>query len=192
MQLTRLRSTSAKVTIDTVKDKNGVEYKVTSIAPNAMKGNKKLKSLTIGDNVKHIKAYAFAGCTDLSTVTFGKNVTTIRKGAFKGCTGLKKTILLPDSIERVGIGAFSGCVNIPAVNIGQTSRSNLTWIRRNAFNGCQRLSRITIKSTKLSSVEGRPFKGTRSDLKVRVPSRQLTKYRRLMRNTGLTAKQITR
>ena len=169
VELKKIRSTSSKMTVNTVTGTDGVEYKVTSIAPNAMKDNKKLKNLTIGDNVKHIKANAFAGCTNLKTVNIGKNVTTIRSGAFKGCTSLKRT-----------------------VNIGGTSRSDLTRIRKNAFNGCEKLSKVTIKSTKLRSVEEKAFKGTRSDLKVKVPSKQLTKYRKMLKNAGLKAKQVTK
>lgn len=157
-----------------------------------MKGNKKLKSLRIGNNVKHIDAYAFSGCTNLSTITFGKNVTTIRLGAFQGCTGLRTPITLPDSVEGIGISAFAGCANIPAINIGKTAGSNLMRIRQNAFSGCKKLSRITIKSMKLSSVEGRPFKNTRNNLKVKAPSKQLTKYKKLLKKAGLSAKQITK
>lgn len=192
VELKKIRSTSSKMTVNTVTGTDGVEYKVTSIAPNAMKDNKKLKNLTIGDNVKHIKANAFAGCTNLKTVNIGKNVTTIRSGAFKGCTSLKKAITLPDSIKKIGSGAFAGCTNLKTVNIGGTSRSDLTRIRKNAFNGCEKLSKVTIKSTKLRSVEEKAFKGTRSDLKVKVPSKQLTKYRKMLKNAGLKAKQVTK
>ena len=192
VELKKIRSTSSKMTVNTVTGTDGVEYKVTSIAPNAMKDNKKLKNLTIGDNVKHIKANAFAGCTNLKTVNIGKNVTTIRSGAFKGCTSLKRTVTIPDSIKKIGSGAFAGCTNLKTVNIGGTSRSDLTRIRKNAFNGCEKLSKVTIKSTKLRSVEEKAFKGTRSDLKVKVPSKQLTKYRKMLKNAGLKAKQVTK
>ena len=40
---------------------NGVSYKVTSIAKNAFKNNKKLKKVTIGANITSIGANAFSG-----------------------------------------------------------------------------------------------------------------------------------
>ncbi len=48
---------------------DGVTYKVTSIAKNAFKGCKKLKSVTIGKNVKKIAAKAFWGCGALKKLT---------------------------------------------------------------------------------------------------------------------------
>lgn len=46
----------------------GEEYKVTSIAPGAFKGNKKLTKITIGDHVNTIAANAFSGCKKLKTI----------------------------------------------------------------------------------------------------------------------------
>lgn len=85
------KSTSKKVTINTVTGTDGVKYKVTSIGAKAMENNKKMTSLTIGANVKTISTNAFSGCTKLTAVTFGKNVTVIGTNAFKGCTALKKS-----------------------------------------------------------------------------------------------------
>nr|MBP3598745.1 leucine-rich repeat protein [Eubacterium sp.] len=48
---------------------DGITYKVTSIAKNAFKGCKKLKSVTIGKNVKKIAAKAFWGCSVLKKLT---------------------------------------------------------------------------------------------------------------------------
>lgn len=64
---------------------DGTTYKVTSIAKNAFKGNKKLKKVTIAKNVKTIGANAFSGCTSLKNVVIqSKSLSTIGKNAFKG------------------------------------------------------------------------------------------------------------
>ncbi len=192
VELTTSSSAAAKVTVNTVTGPDGVVYKVTSIKSKALQGNKKMTRLTIGANVKTIKASAFSGCTKLTTVVFGKNVATIGASAFKGCTALRKTLTLPDSVKTIGESAFSGCDKITAVTIGKTSRASLTTIGKSALKGCKRLNKVTIRSKKLASVGKQTFKGTGSKLKVKVPSRQLTKYRRILKKAGLKTKQITK
>lgn len=48
---------------------NGVRHKVTSIANNAFKNNKKLKSVVIGKNITKIGKKAFFGCQNLKKIT---------------------------------------------------------------------------------------------------------------------------
>lgn len=124
--------------------------------------------------------------------TFGKSVTTIGASAFKRCIALNKTLALPDGIKTIGASAFSGCNKVTTVTIGNTSKSSLTTIGKNTFNGCKKLSKVTIGSTKLSSVGKQAFKDTKSSLKVKVPSKQLTKYKKILKNAGLKAKQVTK
>ena len=62
-------------------------YKVTAIANNAFKGNKKLAKVTIGANVKKIGKNAFKGCSNLKKIIIKtKKLTakTVGKNAFKG------------------------------------------------------------------------------------------------------------
>ncbi len=71
------------VTVPTTVKINGKKYKVTSIAKNAFKNNRKLKKITIGKNIKTIGAKAFYGCTNLKKVTFKTKVLKkIGKKAF--------------------------------------------------------------------------------------------------------------
>ena len=64
---------------------NGVSYKVTSIAKNAFKNNKKLKKVTIGANITSIGANAFSGCKSLKNVVVkSKSLKKVGKNAFKG------------------------------------------------------------------------------------------------------------
>ncbi len=77
--------TIKKVTIPATVSCKGVTYKVTVIGKNAFKNHKKLEKVTIGKNIKEIKANAFYGCKKLNKVTFkGTSVKTIGKNAFKG------------------------------------------------------------------------------------------------------------
>lgn len=63
---------------------SGKTWKVTSVAANALKGNKKMESLTIEKNVRKIGKNAFANCRKLKKVTIkSKKINTIGKNAFK-------------------------------------------------------------------------------------------------------------
>ena len=73
---------------DTIKI-NGVTYKVTSIAKNAFKNNKKLKTVTVGKNVSKMGANVFTGCKKLKTITIKSTkltAKTLSKSTFKRIT----------------------------------------------------------------------------------------------------------
>ena len=74
-----------KVTIPSTVTIDGVTYKVTNIAPNAFKGCKKLKKITIGAGVTTIGKKAFAGCKNVKNIIVkSKSLKKIGKNAFKG------------------------------------------------------------------------------------------------------------
>ena len=98
----------AAVKISSTMKGNGKTYKITSVAANALKGNKKMTSLTIGNNVVTIGKNAFANCTKLKKVTVnGSSLKTIGKNAFGGDKKLK-TINMKKvkSLKTVAKGAF--------------------------------------------------------------------------------------
>lgn len=78
----------------TVTGADGTVYKVTSIKANALKNNKKIKTITIGANITKIGKNAFSGCTNVKTIKVnGNSVKTIGKNAFKGIKkGAKVTV----------------------------------------------------------------------------------------------------
>ena len=82
---TPLNNKKATVTVPATVKVSGVTYKVTSIAKNAFKNNKKLQKVTIGANITTIGANAFAGCKNLKTVDIkSKKLKSVGKNAFKG------------------------------------------------------------------------------------------------------------
>lgn len=88
-----------KLTIPSTIVINYQKYKMTSISANAFKNCKKLKSVTIGDNVRLIGKNAFYGCKNLKTITFkGKAVPTLGKSSFKN---IKKnaTFYIPKKVS---------------------------------------------------------------------------------------------
>lgn len=141
---------------------NNVTYKVASIAPNAFKNSKKLKTINIGGNVEVIGANAFSGSSKLTTITIGSKVTAIGAKAFYKCTALNK-------------------VTIPA---------KVTGIGKQAFAGCKKLKSITIKTKKLTdkTVGAKAFKGINSKATIKVPKKVLNSYKKILKKKGIDSK----
>ena len=97
VQFTKGKKNAKKIVIPSTVKVSGKSYKVTTIAKNALKGNKKLTKLTIGANVKKIGANAFRGCSKLkSIIVKTKKLTKSKVGAnaFKGINA-KATVKVP-------------------------------------------------------------------------------------------------
>lgn len=99
---------ATKISIPATVKIGAATYKVTSVSANAFKGNKKIKSVTIGSNVTSIGKAAFANCKNLTSVVIGKNVKTIGSKAFYGCSKLKKITVKSKVLKKVGSKAFKG------------------------------------------------------------------------------------
>ena len=88
-----------KVTIPDKVKVEGTTYKVTKIAANAFKGLTKLKTVTIGKNVKDIGKNAFSGCKNLKNITIKTTKLTddtVKAGAFANCHK-KAVVKCPES-----------------------------------------------------------------------------------------------
>lgn len=151
-----------KITIPNTMKVDGVSYTITTIGKNAFKGNKKITSVKLGSKIKVIEANAFSGCTKLKSVTLGKNVTTIGDKAFYKCKKLTK-ITIPSKVSKIG---------------------------KQAFAGCSKLKNITIKTKKLTTknVGNKAFKGIHSKATIKVPGKNLTTYKTLLKKKGVGKK----
>jgi hypothetical protein len=88
---TKTSSTSTSITVPATVKIDGTTYKVTSIAANAFKSNKKLTKVTIGTNVTSIGKNAFNGCKNLKTITIKTTkLKSVGKNAFKGIKSTAK------------------------------------------------------------------------------------------------------
>lgn len=84
-----VKKNAKKVTIPkTVTLSDGTKAKVTSIAANAFKGNKKLTTVVIGKNIKKIGKKAFYNCKNLKKITI--NSTSLTKKTI-GAKAFKNT-----------------------------------------------------------------------------------------------------
>ena len=73
------------ITIPATITVKGITYKVTAIADNAFKNNKKVTKVTVG-----------------------KNITQIGKNAFYGCKNLKNIVVKSTKLKKVGKNTFKG------------------------------------------------------------------------------------
>ncbi|MBQ8527347.1 MAG: leucine-rich repeat protein [Lachnospiraceae bacterium] len=173
---------STSVTVPATVKIKGVIFKVTAIEKNAFKGNKKIKSVTIGKNVKKIGAGAFSGCTKLKTVKFGKNETSIGDKAFYKCTALTQ-ISIPSKVTTIGKSAFYGCKKMTSATIGKS----VSKIGSKAFYGCGKLKTLTIKSSKLTTkkIGSKAFSKTPKSMKVTIPKKKFKTYKSMVINKGV-------
>jgi len=97
---------------------DGKEYPVTKIGKNAFAGNKNVKTVTLGKNVKTIGTGAFKGCSSLTSVKFPSKLTSIGKNSFYNCKKLK-TASLPASTKKIGTAAFKNCKAMKQFVVGK-------------------------------------------------------------------------
>lgn len=147
---------------------------VTEIGANAFQ-KLSIKEIKLPDTVTKIGKYAFAG-TKLTSVTIPKNVTSIGDGAFAsiaGCTqftaakgntkyAVKDGVLFSADLKTL--------VQYPAGKSGSsyTVPGSVTAIQGGAFEGCTKLTKITI-SDKVGKIGTDAFKGD-SKLTIYAPS----------------------
>lgn len=88
---------------------------------------------------------AYKGCVTIpSSVTYDAHtykVTAIGPHAFSSSRDLT-AVVIPSSVEEIGVSAFIGCYNLESVSFAQSSR--LRSIGRHAFLACKKLSSIEI------------------------------------------------
>lgn len=129
-------------------------------------GEKKVtvpKSITLGGSsfrVNSIAAKALYKNKKVTTVGIGNNVKTIGKSAFEGCKQLKSV--------TVGTG--------------------VTKINAKAFKNCSKLQTVTLRSKQIKSMGKEGFKGIKSNAAIKVPSKKMASYKKMLKKTGLSSR----
>ncbi|MCI9081275.1 MAG: leucine-rich repeat protein [Lachnospiraceae bacterium] len=116
-----VKKTDTTVTIPATVKINGYIFKVTSIGKKAFYGCKKLKKVTIGDNVTKIGASAFASNQKLAAVTIGKGVTFIDVKAFYKNSELKNVKIKSSKVKTVKKQAFTGISRKAKISVPKKS-----------------------------------------------------------------------
>ena len=153
----------SNISIPSTVEIDGISYKVTSIAADAFKNNKKLKKIKIGSNVTIIGKNSFSGCSKLETLTIGNNLVSIGDNAFYNCTSLK-TVTIPAKVKKIGKQAFYGCKNLKTIKI-KTKKLTSKNVGKKAF------AKIHPKAT------------------AKAPSSCLKFYKKLLQKKGLNGKK---
>ena len=149
---------------------------VKCISPNCFSSVQTLKSVYVEEGVEEIGTYAFAWCRALESISLPSSVKSIGYGIVYGCDNLRsfsveggnpvlsssggvvfdrvnKTILFVDkSARQISIPegvtyinsteTFAGCAEVESLILPSTLNS----IWGGAFNGCPKLSSITVSS----------------------------------------------
>jgi len=133
---------------------------VTNLGVGPFWGCSNLASVTIPTGVNRINAYAFYNCSNLTSITIPTSVTSIGDYAFYGCSGLTEMKLPFIGVSRTAIGdeakfgyifgttnysnsyeANSYYLPISLIKVTITDTTNIS---DHAFNGCNKLTSITI------------------------------------------------
>lgn len=136
---------------------------MTSVAAKAFYNNRKLTTITIPASVKTIGTQSFANCTKLKKLNGFTKVTAVGKQAFYKCTALTQ------------IGSKASTITLPAVQK----------LYSGAFQNCSKISRITISSKSLKTMESKAITGINKKAVIRVPASKLTAYKKIFKiSTG--------
>jgi hypothetical protein len=114
---------------------------IVCIGPGAFYALSNIESIEIPNSVIVIEESAFKN-TDLVSVDIPNSVTYIGEDAFANCISLE-SIVIPDSVDEIGIMAFFGCDMLTSVTLS----NSLTAIPESAFDCCLSLESIIIPNS---------------------------------------------
>lgn len=176
------KKTLTSVSIPATVSYGGVKYRVTAIGAKAFQKYTKLKSASIGANVKTIGEGAFESCTALTKLIGCAGVETIGKKAFCWDKVLKSVPKL-SRCKTVGAYAFYRCYKLTTLSTGTAITSvgayafgydsGLTKVRDlrkcasvgdGAFYGCKKLRQIggtknRVSLYRVSTIGKKAFQG---------------------------------
>ena len=127
---------------ESVKAKDGNDYKVTAIGDKCFYLCKDLTSITIPSSVTSLGGYCFDGCRSLTSILIPSSVTSIGDQCFSECSGLT-SITIPSSVTSLGGYCFDGCRGLTSITIP----SSVTSLGFSCFSECSGLTSITIPSS---------------------------------------------
>ena len=80
----------------------------------AFRNVRRLRSVTLSDNVTHVGKEAFNGCRDLKQLSMANTIDTIEDYAFQACDSLQQ-LTLPENLEFIGLRAFAQCTGLDVI-----------------------------------------------------------------------------
>lgn len=155
--------TSNVININGIMSDSDRTYRIDRISRNAFRNNKDIVAVTVGNGIKEINDYAFAGCVSLASVVLGNNVETIGAHAFDGCV-LLDDVRLNNEITTIGEYAFAFCPSLASI----TLPAKLVDLGSYAFKNDTGLETLDIPS--LVNLGDCAFEGATSLVSIRFPN----------------------
>lgn len=131
----------------------GKTYPVVAFEKSLFSENKQITSVTLPSTITAIPASAFSGCANLSNIIIGDNVKRIGSYAFAG-SGIT-SITIPDAVTEMGDRGVQNCGALTSITIG----NGLTYVPECWAEFCNNLEEVTI-GKKMTSLGWRAFRGT--------------------------------
>ncbi len=144
-------------------------FPVSFIESSAFSNDKKLKSITIKNNITEIGEAVFKDCTSLKTVHLTSPVTAIGEEAFAGCKALA-SIEFPKQLKTIGRSAFIACSSLKKIELPD----NTVEIKEFAFSNCKSLSSV-ILSNQTGLIGESAFYGCNALTTVKISASSLAK-----------------
>ena len=99
---------------ESVKAKDGNDYKITAFGDKCFLWCEKLTSITIPSSVTSLGDYCFSRCSGLTSITIPSSVTSLGKFCFSSCHSLT-SITIPSSVTSLGQGCFPSGTNFESI-----------------------------------------------------------------------------
>ena len=126
---------------ESVKAKDGNDYKVTAIGDKCFYLCKDLTSITIPSSVTSLGGYCFDGCRSLTSILIPSSVTSLGMGCFAHCISLT-SILIPSSVTSIGDQCFSECSGLTSITIPSSVTSLGGYCLRGVVNSKVYISKV--------------------------------------------------
>lgn len=149
---------------ESVKAKDGNDYKITAFGDECFDVCKDLTSITIPSSVTSLGKRCFSGCSGLTSITIPSSVTSLGESCFSGCRSLT-SITIPSSVTSLGKFFFNDCIGLTSITIPSSVTSLGEW----CFNNCYSLTSITIPSS-VTSLGKYCFSGCIGLTSITIPS----------------------
>ena len=124
-----------------------------------------IRSITLGDKLKTLKASTFEKCEALATVVVTSATKSIEHSAFSGCKELSEISL--EYVSTIGDKAFFECEHLKNISLASIETLGVS-----AFEECKALETVMFNDA-LEVISERAFAGCKALYKINIPG-QLT------------------
>ena len=123
-------------TVTSQSNTTGKKYTGSIVIPSTVQDNNGEEYTVTG-----IDHYAFMDCVKLQNIVLPNTIQEVGVSAFQGCI-LLKNITLPQSVVKVGSNGFKGCISLASIEFG-----NIEKIENHCLDGCSSIENLLIPNT---------------------------------------------